>query len=57
VPKLNILGAMDDGFEIGAGVRLCDLMNFFKKVVSEWAAHETLCKVFIEQLKWFTRTC
>lgn len=48
---------MDDGFEIGAGVRLCDLMNFFKKVVTERAAHETLsCKAFIEQLKWFAGT-
>lgn len=57
MPKLNILGAMDDGFEIGAGVRLCDLMNFFKKVVTERAAHETLsCKAFIEQLKWFAGT-
>ncbi|KAH1104771.1 hypothetical protein GYH30_038233 [Glycine max] len=57
VPELNVLGAKDDGLEIGAAVRLSDLMNFFKKVVTERAAHETLsCKAFIEQLKWFAGT-
>ncbi|RDY01496.1 Xanthine dehydrogenase 1 [Mucuna pruriens] len=54
VPELNVLDAKDDGIEIGASVRLSDLLNFFKKVVTERAAHETLsCKAIIEQLKWF----
>ncbi|KHN33344.1 Xanthine dehydrogenase [Glycine soja] len=57
VPELNALDSKDDGLEIGAAVRLSDLMNFFKKVVTERAAHETLsCKAFIEQLKWFAGT-
>ncbi|XP_027342141.1 xanthine dehydrogenase 1-like isoform X3 [Abrus precatorius] len=57
VPELNILDAKDDGLEIGAAVRLSDLLNFFRKVVTERAAHETSsCKAFIEQLKWFAGT-
>ncbi|XP_027929084.1 xanthine dehydrogenase 1-like isoform X2 [Vigna unguiculata] len=57
VPELNVLSAKADGIEIGAAVRLSDLMNFLKKVVTERAAHETLsCKAFIEQLKWFAGT-
>ncbi|KAK7402210.1 hypothetical protein VNO78_14292 [Psophocarpus tetragonolobus] len=57
VPELNVLDAKDDGIEIGAAVRLSDLMIFFKKVATERAAHETLsCKAFIEQLKWFAGT-
>ncbi|XP_014497715.1 xanthine dehydrogenase 1 isoform X1 [Vigna radiata var. radiata] len=57
VPELNVLDAKADGIEIGAAVRLSDLMNFLKKVVTERAAHETLsCKAFIEQLKWFAGT-
>lgn len=57
VPELNVLTAKADGIEIGAAVRLSDLMNFLKKVVTERAAHETLsCKAFIEQLKWFAGT-
>lgn len=54
VPELNVLEARDDGIEIGAAVRLSILLNFFRKVVTERAAHETSsCKAFIEQLKWF----
>ncbi|TKY48375.1 Xanthine dehydrogenase 1 [Spatholobus suberectus] len=57
VPELNVLDAKDDGIEIGAAVRLSDILNFFKKVVTERAAHETLsCKAFIEQLIWFAGT-
>lgn len=54
VPELNVLEAREDGIEIGAAVRLSILLNFFRKVVTERAAHETSsCKAFIEQLKWF----
>ncbi|KAK7261545.1 hypothetical protein RIF29_27859 [Crotalaria pallida] len=57
VPELNALDVKDDGLEIGAAVRLSDLLNIFRKVVTERAAHETLCcKAFIEQLKWFAGT-
>ncbi|XP_020224750.1 xanthine dehydrogenase 1 [Cajanus cajan] len=57
VPELNVLYAKDDGIEIGAAVRLSDLLNFFRKVTTERAAHETLsCKAVIEQLKWFAGT-
>ncbi|KAL2332174.1 hypothetical protein Fmac_019755 [Flemingia macrophylla] len=57
VPELNVLNANDDGIEIGAAVRLSDLLNYFKKVATERAAHETVsCKAFIEQLKWFAGT-
>ncbi|KAK7317125.1 hypothetical protein RJT34_01097 [Clitoria ternatea] len=57
VPELNFMDAKDDGLEIGAAVRLSDLLNFFRKVVTERAAHETSsCKAFIEQLKWFAGT-
>nr|KYP58492.1 Xanthine dehydrogenase [Cajanus cajan] len=57
VPELNVLDAKDDGIEIGAAVRLSDLLNFFRKVATERAVHETSsCKAFIEQLKWFAGT-
>lgn len=57
VPELNVLDAKDDGIEIGAAVRLSNLLNFFRKVVPQRAAHETSsCKAFIEQLKWFAGT-
>ncbi|KAE9585980.1 putative xanthine dehydrogenase [Lupinus albus] len=57
VPELNALDVKDDGLEIGAAVRLSDLLNIFRKVVSERASHETSsCKAFIEQLKWFAGT-
>ncbi|XP_058072218.1 xanthine dehydrogenase 1-like isoform X2 [Magnolia sinica] len=54
VPELNTLIVRDDGLEIGAAVRLTELLNLLKKVVAERDAHETSsCKAFIEQLKWF----
>lgn len=57
VPELNVLDAKDGGLEIGAAVRLSDLLKLFRKVVTERAAHETSsCKAFIEQLKWFAGT-
>ncbi|XP_021894094.1 xanthine dehydrogenase 1-like [Carica papaya] len=54
VPELNVLSVKDDGITIGAAVRLTELLNLFKKIVAEHAAHEkSACKAFIEQLKWF----
>ncbi|KAL5766596.1 hypothetical protein ACOSP7_017213 [Xanthoceras sorbifolium] len=57
VPELNVLSVTDDGLEIGAAVRLTELLNTLRKVVMERAEHETSsCKAFIEQLKWFAGT-
>jgi xanthine dehydrogenase/oxidase len=57
VPELNVLNVKDDGLEIGAAVRLTELLQMFRKVVNERAAHETSsCKAFIEQIKWFAGT-
>lgn len=57
VPELNILNVKYDGIEIGAAVRLSELLKVFREVVTERAAHETSsCKAFIEQLKWFAGT-
>ncbi|KAJ7980773.1 putative Xanthine dehydrogenase [Quillaja saponaria] len=57
VPEFNVLGVKHNGLEIGASVRLSYLMKFFRKVITERAAHETSsCKAFLEQLKWFAGT-
>ncbi|XP_023515519.1 xanthine dehydrogenase 1-like isoform X2 [Cucurbita pepo subsp. pepo] len=57
VPELNMINVKDDGIEIGAAVRLSDLLSVLRKVTAERATHETsFCKAFIEQLKWFAGT-
>lgn len=57
VPELNALNVKDGGIEIGAAVRLSELMKVFRRVIAERAAHETsACKAFLEQLKWFAGT-
>ncbi|GMH11486.1 hypothetical protein Nepgr_013327 [Nepenthes gracilis] len=57
VPELNIINIKDDGLEIGAAVRLSELMNVLKKVMAERAGHETSsCKALIEQMRWFAGT-
>ncbi|XP_022753583.1 xanthine dehydrogenase 1-like isoform X5 [Durio zibethinus] len=57
VPELNMLNVKEDGIEIGAAVRLTELLNLFREVVTQRPAHETsACKAFIEQLKWFAGT-
>ncbi|KAF8369542.1 hypothetical protein HHK36_032438 [Tetracentron sinense] len=54
VPELNFFRVKDDGLEIGAAVRLSELLDVLRKVVAERDAHETSsCKAFIEQIKWF----
>lgn len=57
VPELNKLSIKDDGLEIGAAVRLSELLKVFRKANKERADHETSsCKAFIEQIKWFAGT-
>lgn len=57
VPELNMLNVKNDGIEIGAAVRLTELLNLLRSVVTQRSAHETSgCKAFIEQLKWFAGT-
>ncbi|KAH1090610.1 hypothetical protein J1N35_017867 [Gossypium stocksii] len=57
VPELNIINVKDDGIEIGSAVRLTELLNLFREVVTQRPANETsACKAFIEQLKWFAGT-
>ncbi|CAL5352482.1 unnamed protein product [Camellia sinensis] len=57
VPELNKLSVKDDGWEIGAEVRLSELLKVFRKANKERADHETSsCKAFIEQIKWFAGT-
>ncbi|KAK9999957.1 hypothetical protein SO802_019560 [Lithocarpus litseifolius] len=57
VPELNVLSVKGDGVEIGAAVKLSELLNFLRGVVKERDVDETYsCKAFIEQLKWFAGT-
>lgn len=57
VPDLNILNVKVDGLEIGAAVRLSELLSVLRKVVMERDSCETSsCRAFIEQLKWFAGT-
>lgn len=57
VPELNKLSIKDDGLEIGAAVRLSELLKVFRKANKERTDHETSsCKAFIEQIKWFAGT-
>ncbi|KAF3452547.1 hypothetical protein FNV43_RR02980 [Rhamnella rubrinervis] len=57
VPELNILDVKDDGIEIGAAVRLSEVLKVFREVLTERPAYEiSSCKAFVEQLKWFAGT-
>ncbi|KAI8526222.1 hypothetical protein RHMOL_Rhmol13G0291700 [Rhododendron molle] len=57
VSELNKLNVRDDGLEIGAAVRLSELLNVLRKVTKERTCHEiSSCKAFIEQIKWFAGT-
>ncbi|KMT14477.1 hypothetical protein BVRB_4g072500 [Beta vulgaris subsp. vulgaris] len=57
VPELNILNVKDDGLEIGAAVRLSELLSVLRRVSVERATHEiSTCNAFVEQIKWFAGT-
>lgn len=57
VPELNVLSVKDDGLEIGAAVRLTELLKTFRRLVNERPSDGTSsCKAFIGQLKWFAGT-
>ncbi|KAI4386257.1 hypothetical protein MLD38_004203 [Melastoma candidum] len=57
IPELNMINVKDDGLEIGASVRLSNLLSVLKKIVKDRVSSETSsCKAFIEQLKWFAGT-
>lgn len=57
IPELNQLNVKDDGLEIGASVKLSELMKELAKVSSERAPYETSsCRALIRQIKWFAGT-
>lgn len=57
IPELNQLSVKDEGLEIGAAVKLSELMNVLQKVSDEHAPHETSsCRALIQQIKWFAGT-
>uniref|UniRef100_A0A7N0RHR8 xanthine dehydrogenase n=1 Tax=Kalanchoe fedtschenkoi TaxID=63787 RepID=A0A7N0RHR8_KALFE len=57
VPELNVLAVDADGLVIGSAVRLSQLLNKMRRIVSERDPHETsACKAFIEQIKYFAGT-
>ncbi|KAL8129334.1 hypothetical protein V2J09_018489 [Rumex salicifolius] len=57
VPELNIVNVRDDGLEIGAAVRLSELLIVLKNVILERATHETSsCRALVEQIRWFAGT-
>ncbi|KMS93918.1 hypothetical protein BVRB_026610, partial [Beta vulgaris subsp. vulgaris] len=57
VPELNILNVKDDGLDIGAAVRMSELLSVLRGVSVERATHEiSTCTAFVEQIKWFAGT-
>ncbi|TMX00398.1 hypothetical protein EJD97_000888 [Solanum chilense] len=57
VPELNYIRVEDDGLEIGAGVKLSQLVDVLKKVRNNRPEYETSsCRALIEQIKWFAGT-
>ncbi|XP_057800195.1 xanthine dehydrogenase 1-like isoform X2 [Salvia miltiorrhiza] len=57
VPELNKLNIKDEGLEIGASVKLSELINVLKLVVDQRASFQTSsCRAILEQLKWFAGT-
>lgn len=57
VPELNYIRFEDDGLEIGAGVKLSQLVDVLKKVRNNRPEYETSsCRALIEQIKWFAGT-
>ncbi|MCD7466863.1 xylitol dehydrogenase [Datura stramonium] len=57
VPELNHIRVEDDGLEIGAAVKLSQLVDVLKKVRHERPEYETSsCRALIDQIKWFGGT-
>ncbi|KAL3529853.1 hypothetical protein ACH5RR_009175 [Cinchona calisaya] len=57
VPELTQLSVKDEGLEIGAAVKLSELMKVLQKVSDERAPHEiSSCRALIQQIKWFAGT-
>ena len=57
VPELNIINVKEDGLEIGAAVKLSELLGVLRRVSTNRASHEvSSCKALIEQIKWFAGT-
>lgn len=57
VPELNKLNIKDEGLEIGAAVKLSELVKVLKSVLDQRASFETSsCRAILEQLKWFAGT-
>ncbi|XP_042004114.1 xanthine dehydrogenase 1-like isoform X2 [Salvia splendens] len=57
VPELNILNIKDEGLEIGAAVKLSELVKVLKLVIDQRAPFQTSsCRAILEQLKWFAGT-
>ncbi|KAK6164152.1 hypothetical protein DH2020_001016 [Rehmannia glutinosa] len=54
VPELNQIIIKDDGLEIGAAVKLSELVKVLKTVSDQRAPFQTSsCRSILEQLKWF----
>ncbi|KAL3850115.1 hypothetical protein ACJIZ3_011997 [Penstemon smallii] len=57
VPELNKLIINDEGLEIGAAVKLSELVKVLEIIVHERDPNQTSsCKSILEQLKWFAGT-
>ncbi|KAK4419558.1 Xanthine dehydrogenase 1 [Sesamum alatum] len=54
VPELNQLTIKDEGLEIGAAVKLSELVKVLKLVLDQRSSFQTSsCRSILEQLKWF----
>ncbi|KAK6119792.1 hypothetical protein DH2020_046461 [Rehmannia glutinosa] len=54
VPELNQIIIKDDGLEIGAAVKLSEIVKVLKTVSDQRAPFQTSsCRSILEQLKWF----
>ncbi|XP_027077855.1 xanthine dehydrogenase 1-like isoform X1 [Coffea eugenioides] len=57
IPELNQLSLNDEGMEIGAAVKLSELMKVLQTVSDKRPPYETSsCRALIEQIKWFAGT-
>lgn len=54
IPELNQMSVKDKGLEIGAAIKLSELLKELKMVIEERAPHETSsCRALVRQIKWF----